>query len=44
METPRVVVTGLGTMNPLGHSVAEFWQGAVAGKSAIAPIARFDAE
>ncbi|MBN1855455.1 MAG: beta-ketoacyl-[acyl-carrier-protein] synthase II [Dehalococcoidia bacterium] len=43
MQTPRVVVTGMGTINPLGHSVAEFWKGAVAGKSAIAPIERFDA-
>ncbi len=42
MQTPRVVITGLGTVNPLGLSVNEFWQGAVSGKSAIAPIARFD--
>ncbi|MBE9506335.1 MAG: beta-ketoacyl-ACP synthase II [Chloroflexi bacterium] len=42
MQTPRVVITGLGTVNPLGLSVSEFWQGAVSGRSAIAPIARFD--
>jgi 3-oxoacyl-[acyl-carrier-protein] synthase II len=34
LET-RVVVTGLGTINPLGNSVAEFWKNLVAGKSGI---------
>ena len=40
---PKVVVTGMGTINPLGLSTAEFWDGLVAGKSAIGPITRFDA-
>jgi len=40
---PRVVVTGVGTINPLGLSVREFWEGLVAGKSAIGPITHFDA-
>lgn len=39
---PRVVVTGMGTINPLGLTVDEFWQGLVAGKSAIRPATRFD--
>ncbi|HEY4711613.1 MAG TPA: beta-ketoacyl-[acyl-carrier-protein] synthase II [Dehalococcoidia bacterium] len=43
MNIPRVVVTGLGTINPLGLSVKEFWKGLVAGKSAIGLITRFDA-
>lgn len=43
MSMPRVVVTGMGTVNPLGLNVEEFWQGLVAGKSGIAPITRFDA-
>ncbi len=38
----RVVVTGLGALTPLGNSVSESWAGAVAGKSGIAPITRFD--
>jgi 3-oxoacyl-[acyl-carrier-protein] synthase II len=38
----RVVVTGLGALTPLGNSVAESWAGAVAGKSGIGPITRFD--
>jgi len=33
----------LGTINPLGLSVKDFWEGLVAGKSAIGPITRFDA-
>ncbi len=39
----RVVVTGLGALTPLGNSVAETWAGAIAGKSGIGPITRFDA-
>ena len=43
VDIPRVVVTGLGTINPLGLSVKDFWEGLVAGKSAIGTITRFDA-
>jgi 3-oxoacyl-[acyl-carrier-protein] synthase II len=43
IDVPRVVVTGMATINPLGLSVKEFWKGLVAGKSAIGPITRFDA-
>ena len=39
---PRVVVTGMGTVNPIGLNVEEFWQGLVAGKSGIGLITRFD--
>lgn len=39
----RVVVTGLGTVNPLGNTVADFWSNAVAGKSSAALITKFDA-
>src|SRR6267142_996100 len=39
----RVVVTGLGLATPLGHSVTEFWQNIVSGKSGAGPITRFDA-
>jgi beta-ketoacyl-acyl-carrier-protein synthase II len=31
----RVVVTGMGTLNPLGNSVEEFWEGALAGRSGV---------
>ena len=42
IDVPRVVVTGMGTINPLGLSVKEFWEGLAAGKSAIGLITRFD--
>jgi 3-oxoacyl-[acyl-carrier-protein] synthase II len=38
----RVVVTGLGTVNPLAVSVPGYWQGLLAGKSGIGPITLFD--
>lgn len=38
----RVVVTGLGTVSPLGNSIPEFWDAIVKGKSGIGLITRFD--
>ena len=43
MNLKRVVITGLGTINPLGHNVAEFWENLKAGVSGAGPITRFDA-
>lgn len=43
MELKRVVVTGLGAITPLGNTVESYWDGLVKGKSAAAPITRFDA-
>lgn len=40
--TRRVVVTGLGMVTPLGHTVAETWDSIKAGKSGIGRITRFD--
>ncbi len=39
----RVVVTGLGTINPLGHTVKETWEKALRGESGVGPITLFDA-
>lgn len=39
----RVVVTGLGTINPLGNDVATYWAGLVAGRSGVGPITSFNA-
>ena len=39
----RVVITGLGTINPLGHTVKETWENAVNGVSGVGPITLFDA-
>jgi 3-oxoacyl-[acyl-carrier-protein] synthase II len=38
----RVVVTGLGMITPLGNTVADSWSAALAGRSGIGPITRFD--
>jgi len=38
----RVVVTGLGTVNPLGIGVEETWKNIKAGKSGIGRITKFD--
>jgi 3-oxoacyl-[acyl-carrier-protein] synthase II len=43
MERQRIVITGLGTVNPLGNSVGAYWDGLVAGKSGIGKITNFDA-
>jgi 3-oxoacyl-[acyl-carrier-protein] synthase II len=42
MSTRRVVVTGLGTVNPLGLSVDEYWTRLAAGESGIGIVDRFD--
>lgn len=39
----RVVITGLGTLNPLGNDVSATWAAAKAGQSGIGPITLFDA-
>ena len=38
MEKRRVVITGLGTVNPLGNNTADSWAAAKAGKCGIGPI------
>lgn len=38
----RVVVTGMGMVSPVGHTVAETWENILAGKSGAAPIETFD--
>jgi 3-oxoacyl-[acyl-carrier-protein] synthase II len=43
MEFKRVVVTGLGTVNPLGNSIEEFWEGLKNGRSGAGLITHFDA-
>jgi 3-oxoacyl-[acyl-carrier-protein] synthase II len=40
----RVVVTGMGTINPLGHSLAESWKNIVNGVSGVGPITLFDSQ
>lgn len=42
-DEQRVVITGMGVVTPLGHSVTDLWQNLLAGKSAARKIDRFDA-
>lgn len=38
----KVVITGMGTVNPLGLSVGETWRNLINGVSGVAPITLFD--
>lgn len=40
----RVVITGLGTVNPLGNNVKDFWEGIKANKLGISKVEQFDTE
>ncbi|WP_026369225.1 beta-ketoacyl-ACP synthase II [Kallotenue papyrolyticum] len=40
---PRVVITGMGAVTPLGLDVPALWQGIKEARSAVAPITSFDA-
>lgn len=43
MKLRRVVVTGIGTINPLGHNIQEYFAALENGVSGAAPITHFDA-
>ena len=38
----RIVITGMGTVNPLGLNVRETWSNLIAGVSGVGPITQFD--
>ncbi|MCM1225815.1 MAG: beta-ketoacyl-ACP synthase II [Clostridium sp.] len=40
----RVVITGLGTVNPLGNNAEDFWEGIKANKLGISKVEQFDTE
>ncbi len=42
-ELKRVVVTGLGSITPIGNNVSDYWEGLLAGRSGIGMITLFDA-
>ena len=44
MAERRVVVTGIGTINPLGNNIEEYFSNLEKGVSGAAPITHFDAE
>ncbi len=39
----RVVITGMGALTPLGHSVASMFEAQLAGRSGVGPMTRFNA-
>ena len=43
MSSERVVITGMGTMNPLGHDVESTWSAVLAGRSGVRRTEIFDA-
>ena len=40
--TRRVVLTGMGTVNPLAADLAGYWEALCAGRSGVSPIEQFD--
>ena len=40
----RVVITGLGCISPLGNDVGSTWENAIAGKSGVGQITKFDTQ
>lgn len=44
MAERRIVLTGLGTVNPIARDVSGFWSGLLSGASGIRRITRFDPE
>ncbi|MBP3482080.1 MAG: beta-ketoacyl-ACP synthase II [Alistipes sp.] len=44
MSNRRVVITGIGTINPIGNNVAEYFANLEKGVSGAAPITHFDAQ
>jgi len=42
MQLKRVVVTGIGTINPLGDNIQDYFDNLDQGESGAGPITRFD--
>lgn len=38
----KIVITGMGTINPVGLNTADTWQNIINGVSGVAPVTRFD--
>lgn len=43
MQLKRVVVTGIGTLTPVGNNLNDYWNGLINGVSGAANITLFDA-
>lgn len=44
MNARRVVITGIGAVTPLGNTFRESWDTALAGRSGLAPVSRFNTD
>ncbi|MCO6450295.1 MAG: beta-ketoacyl-ACP synthase II [Caldilineales bacterium] len=42
MAKLRVVVTGIGAVSPVGHTIEDTWNNVIAGRPNVTPITRFD--
>jgi len=42
MNRKRVVITGMGAITPIGHSVSDYWHGLKAGQSGVSEVTCFD--
>ncbi len=42
MKRNRVVITGMGTISPIGLTTEEYWKNCLAGKNGVGTIANFD--
>src|SRR2546423_15496373 len=40
---PRIVITGMGWVTPLGHDVPAVWSRLLEGRTGVGPITRFEA-
>ena len=43
MQTKRIVVTGIGTLTPIGNNLASYWENLISGVSGADMITQFDA-
>lgn len=42
-DYPKIVITGMGAVTPIGNNLDEYWKALLEGKSGSAPITKFDA-
>lgn len=42
-DYPKIVITGMGAVTPIGNNLDEYWNALLEGKSGSAPITKFDA-
>ena len=42
MNNRRVVITGMGTITPIGNNLNDFWDGMLKGRNGVGLITKFD--